>query len=277
MGMTVHALAYYPVKGCAAVAVDAADVGHMGLAHDRTFMVVDAEEGSFRSQRKHPAMAAIHARVLDDGAVLALSAPGFPDLRVDVDPHAARRPVSMFGRPLGDAADQGDTAAEWFSEVMGAGSRLVRVPPGFDRDGWGETPGKVGFADAHAVLVTSLASLDGLNRRITQQGADPVPMDRFRPNIVLAGCAEPHTEDRFRRMTAGGAELAYATRAIRCSVPMVDQLTGRRTGPEPIRSLAAYRREPGLGGGVSFGAKAAVVRPGRVAVGDPVEVTAWAA
>ncbi len=273
MGITVQALTYYPVKGCAGTAVAVARVGETGLEHDRTFMVVDAADGTFRSQRTLPGMAAVRPEVVDGGAALRLSGGGVGTLLLDVDPEGAPLPVSLFGKDIGECADQGDAAAEWFSDALGAKSRLVRVPSGFDRDGWGETPGKVAFADAHAVLVTSQASLDGLNARIEARGAAPVPMDRFRPNVVLAGCPGPHAEDGLRRLEIGTAALAYSTRATRCSVPMVDQVTGLRAGPEPIRTLAAYRREPAYENKVSFGMKAAVVRHGTLSVGDEVQPT----
>ncbi|MGW1430329.1 MOSC domain-containing protein [Streptomyces sp. NPDC001108] len=273
--ITVRELVYYPVKGCAGTVVDSAPVLGTGLEHDRTFMVVDATDGAFRSQRTHPAMAAVRVEVLDGGTALALSAEGAGALRLEVDRDGPRREVSMFDRPLGTAVDQGDAVAEWFSDVLGAGSRLVRVPPGFDRDGWGDTPGKVNFADAHAVLVASTASLDHLNDRIVARGdAEPVPMNRFRPNIVLTGDDTPHFEDRVRRMTIGDVELAHSVRAMRCAVPMVDQSTGHRAGPEPIRTLSTYRREPEYRNKVSFGAKNAVVREGTIRVGDAVEVVA---
>ncbi|MFI9624743.1 MOSC domain-containing protein [Streptomyces sp. NPDC052042] len=276
MTITVRELVYYPVKGCAGTPVDSARVLGTGLEHDRTFMVVDAADGAFRSQRTHPAMAAIGVEVLDDGTALALSAEGIEPLRLDIDPGGPHREVSMFDRPLGVAADQGDEVAEWFSDALGATSRLVRVVPSFDRDGWGDTPGKVNFADAHAVLVASTASLDDLNARIDARGdAAPVPMDRFRANIVLTGDDEPHFEDRVRRMALGTVELAHSVRATRCAVPMVDQRTGRRSGPEPIRTLSTYRREPEYKNKVSFGAKNAVVREGVVSVGDVVEVAEW--
>ncbi|WP_327323155.1 MOSC domain-containing protein [Streptomyces sp. NBC_01210] len=275
MGITVQKLTYYPVKGCAGTEVDSARVGETGLEHDRTFMVVDASDGAFRSQRTLPAMAAIRPEIVDGGASLRLSADGVESVLLAVDPDGERRPVSMFGRAIGQGADQGDAAAEWFSEVLGAKSRLARVPSDFDRDGWGETPGKVGFADAHAVLVASQASLDGLNARIAERGAAPVPMDRFRPNIVLDGCAEPHAEDEMRRLEIGTVRLAYAARAMRCGVPLVDQLTGLRAGPEPIRTLATYRREPEYQNKVSFGMKAAVLGHGTLSVGDAA-VPTWA-
>ncbi|WP_406014921.1 MOSC domain-containing protein [Streptomyces sp. NBC_00984] len=276
MTITVRELAYYPVKGCAGTTVDSAQVFGTGLEHDRTFMVVDVADGAFRSQRTHPAMAAISVEVLDAGATLALTTAGVEPLHLDVDPHGPRLDVSMFDRPLGAAIDQGDAVAEWFSDALGVKSRLVRVAPGFDRDGWGDTPGKVNFADAHAVLVASTASLDDLNARISARGdAKPVPMNRFRPNIVLTGNDGPHFEDRVRRMTIGSVELAHSVRAMRCAVPMVDQATGHRAGPEPIRTLSTYRREPEYGNRVSFGAKNAVVCEGTVSVGDVVEVAEW--
>lgn len=98
MTITVRELAYYPVKGCAGTTVGSAQVLGTGLEHDRTFMVVDAADGAFRSQRKHPSMAAIRVEVLDGGATLTLSAEGIEPLRLDVDRDGPRREVSMFDR-----------------------------------------------------------------------------------------------------------------------------------------------------------------------------------
>ncbi|CAL9336000.1 hypothetical protein SUDANB176_00166 [Streptomyces sp. enrichment culture] len=98
-------------------------------------------------------------------------------------------------------------------------------------------------------------------------------MARFRPNIVIDGWDEPRREDRIRRMSLGNADLGYAKLAIRCAVTMVDQHSGTRTGPEPLRTLAAYRRA--AEGDVAFGSKFSVLRPGKLAVGDDVTVTEW--
>jgi uncharacterized protein len=273
---TVSALTYYPVKGCAGVSVATARVGTTGLTFDRMFMLVDAAEGSFLSQRKRPGMAVIRPTVLDGGERLVLSAPDTDDAEVDVRTDGPRIPVSLFNKWFGAGIDQGDAVAKWASAVLGVPARLVRVPLDHDRDGWGEHPGKVAFADAHAISVAGQSSLDHLNDRIRQRGAEPVPMNRFRCNIVLTGWPQPHTEDLVRRMTIGTVELGYSTRAIRCAVPTVSQETGERRGPEPTRTLADYRREPEFGGGVSFAMKAAVLHPGELAVGDQVAVQAWA-
>jgi uncharacterized protein len=220
-------------------------------------------------------MAVLRPRIVADGTRLVVDAPGADAIELDVLTDGARLDVSLFGKWFGTGIDQGDTAAKWFSAALDLPCRLVRVPPEHDRNGWGLHPGKVGFADAHAVLITAESSLDNLNRRISERGANGVPMDRFRPNIVVSGWPEPHTEDRFRLMSVGGVQLGYAVRAIRCAVPTVAQDTGVRSGPEPTRTLADYRREPEFGGGVSFGVKAAVLGAGDVAVGDEIVVREW--
>lgn len=243
-----------------------------GLAHDRGFMVVDAD-GGFRSQRRDPRLALIRPWISDDGTRLVLRAEGAGELVVREDAAAPRRPVTLFGVPF-EGLDQGDAVAAWLTDVVGAPSRLVRVPPDHDRVTDGLVPGTSGYADSSAVHLLSTGSLADLNRRISERGGQPLPVDRFRPNIVVDGWTGPHVEDGLRRIVVGDAELAYTKPAIRCVITTVDQEAGVKAGPEPIRTLSTYRRAEG--GGVAFGVKFAVPRPGRLAVGDDVVVTAWA-
>jgi uncharacterized protein YcbX len=169
--------------------------------------------------------------------------------------------------------DQGDEVAAWLTDVLGTPSRLVRVPPDHRRATDGLTPGTSGYADSSAVHVLSSASLADLNGRIAGRGGRALPMDRFRPNVVVDGWTTPHREDGLRRISIGDAELGYTKPAIRCAITMVNQAAGARSGPEPLRTLSTYRRADG--GGVAFGVKFAVLRPGRLAVGDEVVVTEW--
>jgi uncharacterized protein YcbX len=272
MSARVVALRTYPVKGCAGTALTSAFLTPAGLAHDRTFMVVD-ERGVFRSQRRDPLLATIRPGIVDDGRELQLHAPGTDAVRVAVDLDGPRCPVEMFGTPY-RAIDQGGAVAGWLTRVLGAPSRLVRVPPEHDRVTDGETPGRAGFADSGALLLTSCASWAELDRRIAERGAGAVAMDRFRPNVVVDGWTEPHVEDQVREMSVGDTELAFAKQAIRCAVTLVDQRTGARVGPEPLRTLADYRRVTGKG--VAFGTKFSVLRPGLLAVGDKLHVRRWA-
>lgn len=268
MNPRVVALHTYPIKGCAGIALTDALLTPAGIAHDRTFLIVD-ERGVFRSQRRDPRLATIRPEVVDDGRELMLRAPGTDALRIAVDLDGPRRPVEMFGDPY-RGIDQGDAVAEWLSHVLGSRSSLVRVPPEHDRVTDGETPGTAGYADSGALLLTSHASWVELNRRIMERGAQPVPIERFRPNVVVDGWVEPHVEDLVREASIGDTELGFAKLAIRCAVTLVDQRTGVRVGPEPLRTLADYRRIAEKG--VAFGAKFSVLHPGRLAVGDELVV-----
>jgi uncharacterized protein YcbX len=261
----VSELLVYPVKGCGGYSVAASPVDPTGLRGDRMMMLVD-DDGVFLSQRKVPAMAALRPSLVDSSLVI-----GEESLPVVGD--GPRVPVVVH-KWQGGGVDQGDAAAAYFSDALGRSVRLMRTPPDLRRESGGQTEGLVGYADAHALLMISLSSLDGLNERILERGAEPVPMNRFRPNIVVSGWPEPHTEDRVRRAVIGDVELAYAKDCVRCAVPMVDQQTGLKDGPEPTRTLATYRRDPD--GGVIFGMKAAVVATGTVAVGDKIDVQEWA-
>ncbi len=260
---TVSALIYYPVKGCAGVPAQQLDIVETGPVHDRAFMFV-TPEGTFRCQRRNPRLALVRPAVVHGGAKLTLAAAGHPELTVDVRPDGPRRPVTVHAWS-GSGIDQGDDAAAWGSALLGEPVRLVRVPPDHERR-VDATHGPIGYSDSTPLHLTSLSSLDDLNARILERGAQPVPMARFRPNIVVAGWARPFTEDGVRSVRAGGAALRYVKPDVRCQVTMVDQDRGEPDGPEPVRTLATFRREPD--GGVSFGIKLAVDVPGTIRVGD---------
>ncbi|MDX3503353.1 MOSC N-terminal beta barrel domain-containing protein [Streptomyces sp. ATCC51928] len=288
---TVVDLITYPVKGCAGTSVDSTHLTPAGLAHDRSFMVVSVD-GVYRTQRRDPRLALVRPTASADGSRLTLASvepdSGHGVLHLDVTTSAPRREVDLFGATY-QGIDQGEDAAAWLTEFLGTPSRLVRVPPEHDRKTDGLTPGTSGYADSSAVHLLSRSSLALLNTRMAERDAPPLAMDRFRPNLVVDShpegahgedgeqgedwAAEPHAEDRIRRMTIGAAELGYTKLAVRCAVTLVDQEAGARGGPEPLRTLAGYRRFSA--GGVVFGAKFAVVRPGKLSVGDEVAVEEW--
>lgn len=255
----------YPVKGCAGHSLQSAFMTFRGLEHDREFMIVD-DDLSFRSQRSDPVLAVIRPSI--SGDELTLTHTDFGSVTSSIDRASAAIDVTMFGRPF-RGIDQGDDVSSWLSEVIGDGSRLVAVPPGFDRVTDGIAPGTAAFADSSAVHILSESTLAGLNSRLDTA----LPMDRFRPNIVVSGWESAHTEDLVRDITVGETELTYTKLAIRCAVTTVDQHRGLRDGREPLKTLATYRKARQKG--VAFGSKFTVVRGGVLAVGDEVFVASW--
>jgi hypothetical protein len=252
-GIRVESLHVYPVKSARGIALESAAIEERGFEHDRRWMVVDAR-GRFVSQREEPRLALLAVAV--EASELVLSTPGMPVLRVPLAPRGARRPVRIWDDPC-EAVSVGPEAAAWLGDLFGAPSDLVYMPDDVRR------PRPVGFADAYPFLLLSTASLDDLNRRLER----PLPMNRFRPNIVVSGCAA-FAEDAWRRIAIGGIPFAVAKPCARCAITTIDQETGER-GVEPLRTLAAFRR---VGTEVMFGQNLLHEGRGVVRVGDAVEV-----
>jgi uncharacterized protein YcbX len=271
--MHLAALFIHPVKSLRGVAVDSAEVDPLGPVGDRRFLVVDPA-GNFLTQRTVPAMARVGAFI--DTEALTLSCEGLEDLRVrrGPDPGAPLLSVRVWKSEGLQAEDCGEAPAAWLSRALGGPCRLVRIGPAFTRQVLKKAarPGdEVSFADACPFLVASEASLGEVNRRIREAGAGAVPMGRFRPNLVLAGC-RPFEEDSWTRLRIGEVEFRSAGPSTRCVITVTDQMTGER-GVEPLRTLASFRRDPAEPSDVMFGvnllneSKSGVLR-----VGDPVTV-----
>jgi hypothetical protein len=203
----VSRLFIYPVKSCRGIALDEAEVTATGFAHDREWLVVD-RHGVFMTQRDWPGLARVGVSLVPGG--IELAAAGMARLEVAApDPGAPRQRVVIW-RDECEAAPAGRDAAQWFSELLGTPCRLVRMPPSTLRQvdlHYAREGDRVAFADGFPFLLLSEASLGELNRRLEK----PLPMDRFRPNIVLDGC-EPHAEDGWSPSPARGASSPRPTR-----------------------------------------------------------------
>jgi uncharacterized protein YcbX len=271
--MHVTSLHLYPVKSLRGLAVEAARVDRMGVVGDRRFLVVDSS-GTFMTQRAVPRMALVGAFL--DEATLTLRAAGFGDIVVgrEPDPAAAEAVVRIWKSEGLKAEDCGEPPAEWLSAVLETPCRLVRIGPKFARPvraDFAEPGDLVAFADGFPLLVVSEASVGDLNRRMAEKGAPAIPMNRFRPNVVVAGCG-PYEEDRLKRFRIGEVVFRATKPCIRCTITTTDQLTGAR-GIEPLRTLAGYRREPADSTEVKFGYNLVnETKSGVLRVGDTVEM-----
>jgi len=273
----------YPVKGCRALALTSSSVDALGLDGDRRFLIVDPA-GRFITQRSHPQLACIETAL--SSSHLTLTHPGRPPLNVPraSDPTARLLGVEVWKSQNLQAEDCGEPAAAWISAVLGGPARLVRIGEKFfrpipahklpapDQSATPSAPHIVSFADAYPFLLIGEASLANLNDRLLGRSEEAVPMNRFRHNLVIAGGA-PFAEDTWTRLQIGGVMFRTAGPCARCIVTTTDQETGRRLGPEPLRTLAGYRRDPREPGDVIFGQNLLhETKSGRLSVGDAVTV-----
>lgn len=254
--ITITSLHVYPVKSCRGVDLDTAPLTETGLEHDREWMIV-TPEGRFVTQREHPRLALI-ATSLDDRA-LHLTAPGEPGITVPFDFQGTSVEVTVW-RDRCRAHDQGEVAARWLTGFLGRPLRLVRFDPAHRRPSDAAWTGGVDavsqFSDGFPLLAISLASLADLNARLPS----PLPMNRFRPNLVLDGLP-PYGEDALHDLSVGRVRLRRVKPCMRCSITTTNQATGTVEGDEPLRTLKTYRWDAALRG-VKFGQNLIVVTGG---------------
>ena len=260
----VTALRRYPVKACAGEDLDRAAVGVAGLRNDRVLAVV--VDGRIVTQREFARLARVRPALDDAGARLTLAYDGQGTAGGVVETTGPTREVTLFGQPV-TVVDQSRDLSRWISEVLGRPAELVGAPATTRRTSPGAVEGQTVLSDEGTVSLHSDASLARLNARLAERGHPGVPADRFRANLVITGCG-PHAEDDTDTFEVGEVRMAFAQVDVRCVVTTVDQSAGARSGPEPLRTLAAYRRVEG--GGAAFGVYTAVVAPGTVRMGDPV-------
>lgn len=267
----LHAVHVYPVKSAAGCAPDGVRVEPWGPAGDRRWMLVDPA-GKVVTQRPQPSLALARAEPLPDGGI-RLTAPGCEPLTVAVPEPVGTAGVQVW-RDKVEAVEADAGAHAWFSTYLGTDVRLVhlddparRRPVSSSYAKPGET---VSFADGYPLLVTTLSSLDALNSLIAQgDHADegPLPMSRFRPNLVVDGTA-PWAEDDWVRIAVGDVTFRVTEPCARCVVTTTDQRTAER-GKEPLRTLARHRRS---GDKLLFGQNLVPEGTGTLHVGDPVRI-----
>src|SRR6188474_374249 len=262
--ITISALIHYPIKACRGFEVDSANVERMGLQNDRRMMVVTLT-GKFLTQREHPRLALVTPN-LNDG-ILTLSAPSYDSIQFGTQTSGTSYPVSIWKSKGVQAIDQGDEAAQWFSDWLGAPVRLVHIADGYKRlvneKYTVNADDHTGFSDGYPILLTSEEGLQDLNTHLES----PVPMNRFRPNIVVKG-GDAFVEDTWNRIRLGDVELAVVKPCARCVVTTIDKDTLEKS-KEPLKTLEKYRRHKL---GAIFGQNVIPLNEGRLQLGMSVEV-----
>lgn len=242
--------------------------------HDREWMLV-TNAGQFLTQREFPRMATIAPRV--DGDTLVVTAPAMPPLRLALARQRGATLRVQIWDDMVDADDCGDAAAAWFGQALGTACRLVRFKPELARPTstkWtGGAPSSARFADAYPLLLVGQASLDEINLRLLAAGRAALPMDRFRPNLVVAGL-EAFEEDYTGSLESGGIVIQPVKPCARCPIPAIDQATGI-PGPDPLDILQSWRTKAVLDGAVCVGMNCIVAQGsgGLLRVGQAFQAT----
>jgi len=253
----------YPIKACAGIALEEANLVERGLAFDRRYLLVD-RTGTFVTQREVPRLCLVQTAF--EGERLLVSTPGKATLalprQLPLDNAAEQRPYQVWD-DIGNALEVTE-GSRWFSEFLNDEVSLLYMP---DSERRAVNPKRarpddvVSFADAYPLLLISEGSLADLNQRLPT----PVEMRRFRPNLVISGC-EPYAEDHFSTLRIGGLSFRGVKRCERCVVTAVNPDTGEK-GLEPLRTLSHYRLDDGK---VWFGMNLIHDASGTLRLGDAV-------
>ncbi len=263
MNISLSEITIYPVKSCGGIPLDSARLEPRGLQHDRRWMLVDAD-GMFMTQRDHPRMTLVQVAVKHDA--LELKAPGMEALFLPLESQSKELvSVTVWDDDV-EAQVAGEEPSLWFSEYLGVACRLV-VMSGLslrpvDRN-YAVHDDVVSFADAFPLLLISDASLADLNSRLDS----PIPMKRFRPNLVVTGC-EAYEEDTWEQIMIGETLMHVVKPCARCTITTVDTMTAEKSS-EPLRTLAAYRA---IDNKVMFGQNLIHEGTGTLKLGDTVHI-----
>ncbi|HEV3424827.1 MAG TPA: MOSC N-terminal beta barrel domain-containing protein [Paraburkholderia sp.] len=264
----ISGLYVYPIKSCAGIALNTARLLPSGLAYDRNWMVTDPG-GHMLTQRSHARLALVKVALGEHE--LIVSAPGMAELRTPLAV-AALSGAEVLGATVWNdtvqAFDTGAATAAWFSEFLGVPARLVRFDPALERVADARWTGSIRaiaqFADGFPLLVIGEASLADLNARLQGKGAPSIPMNRFRPNLVVTGLdayEEDYVESVTIRTRDEAVQLNLVKPCARCPIPTIDQATGAPNPDwpnEPLDTMGAYRANARLGGALTFGQNAVV-------------------
>lgn len=260
--MKLTAINKYPVKSLKAISIMRADVDDFGITNDRRWMLVNTE-GKFVTQRQYPKMGSIS--VEESGQYLRFYSDSGSVLEIKNELLKEEVSVRVWGDEV-SACQATDEVNEWFSAELGVSVALVYMPDStfrqVDRQ-FADYKQRVSFSDGFPFLLISEASLVDLNSRLDS----PVPMSRFRPNLVVSGCG-PYEEDQWRRVRIGDIEFDVVKPCSRCVMTTIDESTLIK-GREPLRTLATYRKNEY---GVCFGQNLVHRSTGVLNIGDAVEI-----
>lgn len=264
--LRISELHIYPIKSLGGISLSAAELTDRGFRYDRRWMLVD-EQNRFLTQRVYPKMALLQPAIIEDGIEVTIKRAGTDSILIPFEPSGSERLTVNIWDDWCEALTVGPAIDEWFSQALDTRCRLVfmpddslrRVDPAYAL----HTNDFSSFSDDYPLLLISQASLDDLNGRL----ATPLPMNRFRPNLVITG-SQPYEEDEMAHFTIRGIDFYGVKLCSRCVIITIDQDSTEKS-QEPLRTLSTYRRQKNK---IRFGQNVLCNQPGTVRVGDEVRI-----
>jgi uncharacterized protein YcbX len=230
----------YPVKSLRGIPVDNAALSTRGFKHDRRWMLVD-KDYNFITQRQYPIMSQVDVYL--ENNTIRLEAPGMESLNIPIETDIGNEIQVKVWNDVVTALHPEVAYDQWFSRYLGVTCHLVFMHDEskryVDTEYAISSSDIVSFADGFPFLLISEASLQDLNKRLVDNGAEPVDMIRFRPNLQVSGCT-PYAEDSWNRIKIGNAVFDVVKPCSRCIIPTINLETGEK-GKEPLRTLREYR------------------------------------
>ena len=277
--MIVSQLCVYPLKSCQGIELSQAEVRTKGFVGDREMMLVSGS-GKSITQRQFPQLAKVKVKIVEQSIILQLEDGSLPSLTFTPTLKGAALEVEIWRDRL-LAIDQGNEVAHWFHQLLNLDAtkvcRLVKQSPEHLR--WvekkylNEDDNPISFADNYPIMLTATASLAELNQRIVeihQQQKQAIPMNRFRPNIVIE-TIKPFVEDRWSLIQIGEIQFKVAKPCSRCIMTTIDQQQGEKNQlKEPLNTLGTFRQLSEQG--VMFGVNMIPQNEGIITQGDRLQV-----
>jgi uncharacterized protein len=263
---SVSELYIYPVKSLGGVRVKSAELTDRGFQYDRRWMLVDVNN-EFLTQREHPKMALLQASVIANGIQVVQKNNSASTIIIPFQPSTDETMTVKIWDDFCEATRVADEADQWFSDTLQVKCKLVHMADNslrkVDERYAVHEKDVTSFADAYPVLIIGKESLEDLNNRLPQ----PLPMNRFRPNIVLEG-SEPYEEDVMEQFTINGVNFFGVKLCDRCVMTTINQDTAGKN-KEPLKTLARYRMRDN---NIYFGQNVLYEGTGTIKTGDKIEI-----
>lgn len=263
--LTVSELYIYPIKSLGGITLNTATLTDRGFEYDRRWMLVD-ENDKFLSQREVNTMALLKIQLTGRGLLVKNTGVQGAELLIPFEPTISETLTVTVWSNHCRAQRVSDAADAWFSEQLGLPCKLVYMPDNTHRfvDGrYAHNKEITSFSDGFPLLLISQASLDDLNSRLET----PLPMNRFRPNIVFKG-GTAFQEDSMKHFEINGISFYAVKPCARCTITTIDQQTAEKA-KEPLKTLSTYRTKNKK---ILFGQNLLFHGTGSITIGDTITI-----